>query len=225
LIFKQAMGFQRPPSYKQKQQSVPKTTKDVEDKGDSFKNTRIPYLSPTTNEPIAFDSYYNSWVVSFFSIHAYSKHIYIHIYTCTHVLELGFIWWPCKVKNKNCCFLNMNIGRTPFCSRLIWSYDESRKKEDDCRVFRLRRHTLTHRRWPWSCLHVWWGKLQSHHSFILFALHNCILRTHHHDHTLRIIYIHTHTYKHIYIYIVTHYAINYRCAEQYVKLQNFFQQP
>ncbi|XP_062154188.1 probable trehalose-phosphate phosphatase C isoform X1 [Alnus glutinosa] len=58
----QAMGFQRPSSYKQKQQSVPKTAKEVEDQGDSFINTRIPYLSPTTNEPIAFDSYYNSWV-------------------------------------------------------------------------------------------------------------------------------------------------------------------
>jgi hypothetical protein len=47
----------RPPSYKQKQQSVQKTKKDIEDKGDSFINTRIPYLSPTTYEPIAFDSY------------------------------------------------------------------------------------------------------------------------------------------------------------------------
>ncbi|GLT53357.1 hypothetical protein SLA2020_266350 [Shorea laevis] len=57
------MGFQRPHSYKQKQQSVPKTTKDAEDKGDSFINTTIlPYLSPSTNEPSAFDSNYNSWV-------------------------------------------------------------------------------------------------------------------------------------------------------------------
>jgi len=56
------MGFQRPPSYKQKQQSVPKTTKDVEDKGDSFTNTRIPHLSPCINDPIALDSNYNSWV-------------------------------------------------------------------------------------------------------------------------------------------------------------------
>lgn len=56
------MGLQRPPSYKQKQQYVPKTTKDVEDKGDIFINTAIPYLSPSTDEPIAFDSNYNSWV-------------------------------------------------------------------------------------------------------------------------------------------------------------------
>jgi hypothetical protein len=95
------MGFQRPPSYKQKQQSVPKTAKEVEDQGDSFINTRIPYLSPTTNEPIAFDSYYNSWVVSFFSIHAYSKHIYIYIYILVRTfLNLALYDDHAKLKTK-----------------------------------------------------------------------------------------------------------------------------
>ena len=75
------MGFQRPPSYKKKQQSVPKTTKDVEDKGDSFTNTRIPFLSPCINDPIALNSNYNSWVVSFFLHIPLTIYIYLFIHT------------------------------------------------------------------------------------------------------------------------------------------------
>jgi hypothetical protein len=74
------MGLQRSPSYKQNVQPIKKTTND-ENKDNGSINMRTPYLSvPTTNEPF-FDSSYNSWVVSFFSI-------FLVLATIVHVIEI-----------------------------------------------------------------------------------------------------------------------------------------
>ena len=123
------MGLQRSPSYKQNVLPIKKTAND-ENKDNGSINMRTPYLSvPTTNEPF-FDSSYNSWVVSFFSIFLVLATIVHVIEILLYLVEFGFSLYEHATQNLsfvrknssyiylficlfvyllNFCFLNTNI--------------------------------------------------------------------------------------------------------------------